>query len=134
MIVRFAIKAWMKRFLLTILLVTASAQAAATDYSDIWFNPAEAGWGMNLVQSDNFMFLTFFIYGSDSKPTWFTGQVTLDANSNNFNGTLYATTGTYYILPWSGFAGGVFVRLMFGSLEIVVALAAPANSARGGKG
>jgi hypothetical protein len=96
----------MKRFLLTIFLVTASAQAAATDYTDIWFNPAEAGWGMNLVQSDTFMFLTFFIYGSDSKPTWFTGQVTLDANSNNFNGTLYATTGTYYILPWSGFAGG----------------------------
>ena len=95
----------MKRFLMTLMLLTASAQAAATDYTDIWFNPAEAGWGMNLVQSENFMFLTFFIYGSDSKPTWFTGQVTQDSSSN-FNGTLYATTGTYYILPWAGFGGG----------------------------
>src|ERR1700687_2377022 len=95
----------LKRLLLTLLMLTASAQAAAaTDYTDIWFNPSEAGWGMNLVQSDTFMFLTFFIYGADSKPTWFTGQVTLDA-SNNFNGTLFATTGTYYILPCAGVTG-----------------------------
>src|ERR1700674_1392109 len=91
----------LKRLLLTLLLLTASAQAAATDYTDIWYNPNESGWGVNVVQSDTFMFLTFFIYGADSKPTWFTGQVTLDA-STNFNGTLFATTGTYYILPWAG--------------------------------
>ncbi len=65
----------MKRLLLSFFLVIASAQAAAVDYTDIWYNPAESGWGMNVVQSDSFMFLTFFIYGSDNKPTWFTGQV-----------------------------------------------------------
>ena len=95
----------MKRLLLTLLLVTASAQAAATDYTDIWYNPSESGWGVNVVQSDTFLFLTFFIYGTDNKPTWFTGQVTQDSNGN-FNGTLYATTGTYYLLPWAGFSGG----------------------------
>jgi hypothetical protein len=94
----------LKRFLLAVLLLLAASRAAATDYTDIWFNPSEAGWGMNVVQSDAFLFLTFFIYGADTKPTWFTGQVTLDA-SNNFNGTLFATTGTYYILPWAGFTG-----------------------------
>src|ERR1700693_5807527 len=97
--------AMIKRLLLTFLLLTASAQAAAVDYTDIWYNPSESGWGVNVVQSDTFMFLTFFIYGADSKPTWFTGQVTQDS-SNNFNGTLYSTTGTYYILPWGGFSGG----------------------------
>jgi hypothetical protein len=91
----------LKRLLLTLLLLTASAQAAATDYTDIWYNPQESGWGMNVVESDSFMFLTFFIYGSDGKPTWFVGQVTQDS-SNNFNGTLYSTIGTYYILPWAG--------------------------------
>jgi len=91
----------LKRLLMTLFLLTAAAQAAATDYTDIWYNPQEGGWGMNLVQSDSFMFLTFFIYGADSQPTWFVGQVALDA-SNNFNGTLYSTTGTYYIMPWAG--------------------------------
>jgi hypothetical protein len=95
----------LKRFLLALLLLAAAGRAAAIDYTDIWFNPAEAGWGANVVQSDAFLFITFFIYGSDGKPTWFTAQVTRDA-SGNFNGTLYSTTGTYYLLPWAGFMGG----------------------------
>ena len=89
----------LKRLLLAILLFAAAGRAAAVDYTDIWYLPAESGWGVNVVQSDNFLFITFFIYGADGKPTWYTGQVTLDA-SGNYNGTLYATTGTYFILPW----------------------------------
>ncbi len=88
----------MKRILLSLLLCVAAGRAAAVDYTDIWFLPAESGWGANVVQSDAFLFITFFIYGADGKPTWFTGQATKDV-SGNFNGTLYATTGTYYIAP-----------------------------------
>src|SRR6266851_8917527 len=92
----------LKRLFLAVLLLAATGRAGAVDYTDIWFNPSESGWGVNVVQSDVSLFLTFFIYGVDGKPTWFTGQqVTQDA-SGNFNGTLYATTGTYYILPWTG--------------------------------
>ena len=91
----------LKRLLLILLLLTASAQAAATDYTDIWFNPAESGWGVNVVQSDAFIFLTFFIYGPDNKPTWYVASVTQDA-SGNFNGPLYSTNGygTSFALPW----------------------------------
>jgi hypothetical protein len=94
----------------------AAGRAAAVDYTDIYYIPAEAGWGVNVVQSDNFLFLTFFIYGSDGKPTWFTGQVTRDA-SGNFNGTLYSTTGTYYPLPWAGFTGGPVGTVSFQPLS-----------------
>jgi hypothetical protein len=90
----------LKRLILVLFLLTGSAQAA-TDFTDIWFNPQESGWGVNVVQSDNLMFLTFFIYGSDGNPTWFVAQVEQDASSN-FNGTLYSTIGTYYLLPWTG--------------------------------
>jgi hypothetical protein len=90
----------LKRLFLAILLFAAAGRAAAVDYTDIWYLAAEAGWGVNVVQSDNFLFITFFIYGADGKPTWYTGQVTLDA-SGNYNGTLYAATGTYYISPWA---------------------------------
>jgi hypothetical protein len=103
----------LKRFFLAVLLFVAAGRAAAVDYTDIWFIPlAEEGWGVNVVQSDNFLFITFFIYGADGKPTWFTGQVTQDA-SGNFNGTLYSTTGTYYILPWAGFTGGAAGTVSF---------------------
>ena len=102
----------LKRLFLAVLLFVAAGRAAAVDYTDIWWIPAENGWGVNVVQSDNFQFITFFIYGADGKPTWFTGQVTQDA-SGNFNGTLYSTTGTYYILPWGGLAGGVAGTVSF---------------------
>jgi hypothetical protein len=96
----------LKRFFLAVLLLVAAGRAAAVDYTDIWYIPAESGWGVNVVQSDALLFITFFIYGADGKPTWFTGQVTTQDAGNTFNGTLYSTIGTYYISPWTGFSGG----------------------------
>jgi hypothetical protein len=82
------------------LLALASPGIRAADYTDLWWNPAESGWGVNLVQTDNFMFLTFFIYGQDNKPTWYTADLVLDA-TGAYSGGLYATTGTYYAQPWN---------------------------------
>ncbi len=85
-----------KRVFFVLLLATVISPARATDYTDIWWNPAESGWGVNLAQNGSFIFATFFIYGSDSKPTWYTGQLTQDP-SGKFTGPLFATTG-----PWFG--------------------------------
>ena len=74
--------------------------AAAIDWTDIWWNPAESGWGVNFIQADNFIFATFFIYGPQQQPTWVTAQLTRDANGV-WSGPLYATTGPYYGAPWN---------------------------------
>lgn len=74
--------------------------AHATDFTDIWFTPSESGWGVNIVQSDAFMFLTFFIYGPDKKPTWYTAQLTFNG-TNTFTGPLYLTGGSYFAAPWN---------------------------------
>jgi hypothetical protein len=84
---------------LALLLLSAALPAAATNYTDIWYLPAEHGWGVNMVQSDNFIFATFFVYGSTDQPTWYTAQMFSDANGN-FAGTLYATQGSYLGAPW----------------------------------
>ncbi len=90
----------MRRLILAVLLLAAAFGARATDYTDIWFNHTESGWGVNVVQSDAFLFLTFFIFGPDNKPTWYVANITEDANGN-FSGPLYATTGTYFGAPWN---------------------------------
>lgn len=95
----------MRNFFLALLLLAAGLDAHAADYTDIWYNPAEqstggGGWGVNVVQSNSFLFLTFFIYGPDNKPTWYVAGLTEDANGN-FNGQLFATTGTYFAAPWN---------------------------------
>ena len=70
--------------------------AFSTDVSDLWWNPSESGWGMQLVQEANYVFATVFIYGPDGRPTWITGELTASGGSV-FTGPLYVTTG-----PWFG--------------------------------
>jgi hypothetical protein len=91
----------LKRLLLVTMLALAAVRADALEYTDVYYNPAESGWGVFLVQSDTFQFLALFIYGSDGKPTWYTGQIT-DDGTGNYTGALNATTGTYFALPWQG--------------------------------
>lgn len=75
-------------------LAAISFAAHATDYTDIWWSPAENGWGVNIVQSNTFIFATFFVYGPGNVPTWYAGNLTQDG-TGAFTGDLFATTGTY---------------------------------------
>jgi hypothetical protein len=82
--------------------------SVTTDVSDIWWNPNESGWGMQLVQSDDIVFATVFIYGADGKPTWVTAELTY-VGSGVFTGPLYVTTGPYFPGPFN--PGNVTVRV-----------------------
>ena len=84
--------AWLSVFALT-------PPAAATDFTDIWFIPQESGWGVNIVQSDSFLFATFFIYGSDKAPTWYTALLTFDGR--RYAGELYRTEGSFWANAWN---------------------------------
>jgi hypothetical protein len=87
-------------FAALLLALAVVRPAAATDFTDIWWNPAENGWGVNFIQSDNFIFATFFIYGADQQPTWYSGQMTYNSGNNTWSGGLYRTTGPYYGGTW----------------------------------
>lgn len=80
--------------------MAASTARAAADLTDLWWNPAEPGWGVTMVQADSFIFATFFLYGADNRPAWYTGQMARDANGN-WSGPLYLTSGTYFGAPYN---------------------------------
>jgi hypothetical protein len=97
----------LKRLFLAVLLSCAALGARAADYTDIWWNPAENGWGVNLVQSDNFIFATFFVYGPNNQPIWYAGNLNADG-IGNYTGGLYVTTGTYFgTVPYNPAQWGV---------------------------
>lgn len=79
--------------------LVAPLRATATDYTDIWYVPAESGWGVNLIQNQDVIFATFFVYGTSNQPTWFVAILDED-NNGNFSGNLYTTVGPYYGGPW----------------------------------
>lgn len=76
---------------------------AATDYTDTWWTPAESGWGVNFQQQGDFMFATFYVYGTDGKSIWFTAQMSRDGTAERFAGPLYRISGTWFGAPvWGG--------------------------------
>ena len=88
----------------TALVLPASASSTFTpDYTDLWILPAEAGWGVNVIQHYDTMFVTLFVYGSDNTPRWYHGSAvrTVGASQSQFSGTLYATVGSAFTAPWN---------------------------------
>jgi hypothetical protein len=67
-----------------------------TDFTDIWWNPNESGWGLTLAQHGNNVFGVWFTYDTSGNPLWMVlPGVTFNGN-NSFSGSLYTTTGPYF--------------------------------------
>lgn len=83
--------------------------AAPTDqplanYSGHWWNAAEAGSGYGItVGPTKLLFATWFTYGADGKPTWFTLEPGRWFGQDHFQGDIYASTGSYYLGPYVGY-------------------------------
>jgi hypothetical protein len=101
-----------RMFVLALLAASALASGAAraaSDYTDIWWNPAESGWGANLVQNGDTIFATWFIYDANGAPTWYVAALKRDAN-DNFIGDVAEAKGTFFGAPWvPGNASGKIV-------------------------
>lgn len=86
------------------------ASSTTADYTDLWYNPNESGWGANVVQQGSTMFVTLFIYGSDNQPTWYVASAVTqqgDSASSLFSGPLYKTTGPYWLGSFNPSSVGV---------------------------
>jgi hypothetical protein len=65
------------------------------DYSDLWWNPTESGWGFNLVQHtpSNNIFGVIYTYDTPNRPMWFVLPGGTWTSSTTFTGKLYSVTG-----------------------------------------
>ena len=62
------------------------------DYSDLWWNPSESGWGLAVTQQANVMFLVWYVYDNTGKPVWYVAS-NCDISASGCTGTLYRTIG-----------------------------------------
>jgi hypothetical protein len=62
----------------------------------MWWNPAESGWGVNIILQNSVVFATFFVYDTNHNPVWYTAPLYYQGNFV-WSGNLYATAG-----PWFG--------------------------------
>ena len=73
----------------------ASSTSFSIDQSDLYYIPAESGWGIQLVQRGSVIFGTMFVYGPSNTPTWYVATMQFAGNFT-WTGDLYATTGPYF--------------------------------------
>lgn len=77
----------------------AAATTLTTDFTDMWWVPSESGWGANVIQQGDTLFVTLFVYGQNGTPTWYVSPATTyqgNFGGQQFSGTLYRTTGPYF--------------------------------------
>ena len=72
---------------------TAGSRAAATNYSDLWWNAAEDGWGINFAHQGDIIFATWFTYNNSGAPSWLVSDGLRRTAPGTYTGPLYATTG-----------------------------------------
>jgi hypothetical protein len=68
--------------------------------SDIWWNPAENGWGVSITNQNNAIFAVWFTYGADGKVTWYP-MPGGTWSGNTYTGTIYRTnSGAWLGVPY----------------------------------
>ena len=70
----------------------SSGAIPGVDYTDLWYNPSESGWGMAITQQGSVMFLAWYVYDNAGKPMWYVAS-NCAVSGNGCSGTLYRTTG-----------------------------------------
>ena len=80
------------------LLVTLPVRGTSfdTNSTDLWWNPSESGWGVQLLQEADVIFATMYVYDASNVPTWYVALLNY-AGNNQYTGALLATHG-----PWFG--------------------------------
>ncbi len=74
-----------------------SASSPAYDFTDLWWNSSESGWGLSLTHHpSNYMFATWFVYASDGRPAWYVLPNGTWTNPITYSGAVYKTTGPYF--------------------------------------
>jgi hypothetical protein len=73
------------------------ASKVTSEITDMWWNAAESGWGVNVVLQSDVAFATFFLYDNARNPVWYTASLAKESQHFVWSGSLSATNG-----PWFG--------------------------------
>ena len=71
----------------------STAIVPTLDYTALWWNPSESGWGMSITQHSSTLFGAWYVYNSNGSATWFVMPGGTWTSPTSITGDLYATTG-----------------------------------------
>jgi serine protease len=91
---------------------TLSSRAALSDYQDLWWNPAESGWGVNVTHQDNTLFATLFSYDAAGKGMWLVMSAGSRQADGSYLGDLFQTSGpAFNAQPFTPISAGNITKV-----------------------
>ena len=76
--------------------------APAIDFSDLWWNPNESGWGVAVTQEYGMIFAAWFAYDATGKSIWYVASG-CPVSGNGCSGDLYQVHGGSALTAvWNG--------------------------------
>jgi len=86
--------------------VGGTKAAGTENFQDLWWNPADSGWGVNIAQQGDTVFGTYYTYDANGRATWFvmSNEARYDTGSDvvGFEGPMLVATGPPFDSPtWS---------------------------------
>jgi hypothetical protein len=94
--------------ILQFLAFAAGATPLTHNASDLWWDPNESGWGLNVIHQGDTLFATLFVYAADGRPTWYSASNLVtpgDGAAHDrplvFSGELVESTGPAFGSPFS---------------------------------
>ena len=79
----------------------AAATTSSVDYTDIYYDAAESGWGLAITQQGDLAFASMYVYGADNTPRWYFTGSGLTLSGSTLSGPLNSTTGPYFGAPYN---------------------------------
>jgi hypothetical protein len=77
-------------------LPVLGSRAQARNATDVWWNPLESGWGLQMSEFGDQLFVTWYTYGNNGEPMWLVAQLPR-VQGNRFEGELLRpNSGTPY--------------------------------------
>jgi hypothetical protein len=73
-----------------------AAASGAYNVQGLWWQPSEAGWGVNFSEQGTTLFATWFTYDAQGKGQWLVMSKGAPVGANAYSGLLYRTTGPAY--------------------------------------
>ncbi len=72
---------------------TTGSRTALANYQDMWWNPAESGWGVNIVHQNGTLFATLMTYDLAGDGLWLVMSAGIRQSDGSYLGDLYQIRG-----------------------------------------
>lgn len=93
----------------------ASLSNVGDNYTDLWWNPDEPGWGLGLSHQGHALFGTLFVYDKQGNPLWLVMSVGERDSGNLWKGPLYRYDAP---VPSAGLPAGAPQPTLVGQMRL----------------